>query len=162
MVVETSSEYYALIDKLRASDVPVYEFSEDGARALAAMSRYAEMRDRKVEEPPKISVDRAAAEAVVKRFEGRESEPDEMLSQIYMVIDKFQVVLAGVDYGGGFWPNDKLIGKYGWRRIAKYQYSTVSAKVRWEDGLKRFLVNRTEVMSDIFNAIKRRDIRSLI
>ena len=93
-----------------------------------------------------------------KRFEGRESEPDEMMSQIYQVIDRFQVSLVGADYGGGFWPNDKLIGKYGWRRIAKYQYSTVNAKVRWEDGLKRFLVNRTEVMSDIFNAIKRRDV----
>lgn len=94
----------------------------------------------------------------IKRFEGRESEPDEMLDQIYQTIDKFKVALAGVDYGGGFWPNDKLIGKYGWQRIAKYQYSTINAKVRWEDGLKRFLVNRTEVMSDIFNAIKRRDI----
>lgn len=73
MVVETSSEYYRLIDKLRASDVPVYEFSEDGARALAAMANYAEMRDRKREDPPKFAVDRAKAERIVKGFEGKDA-----------------------------------------------------------------------------------------
>jgi hypothetical protein len=30
--------------------------------------------------------------------------------------------------------------------------------VHWHDGLKRFLVHRTEVMSDVFNAIKRRNV----
>jgi hypothetical protein len=93
-----------------------------------------------------------------KRFEGRESEPATMIDLIKQEIDKWKPVLIGTDYGGGFWPNDKLISKYGWKRVAKYQYSTPNAKVKWEDGLKRFLVNRTEVMSDIFNAIKRRSV----
>ncbi len=30
--------------------------------------------------------------------------------------------------------------------------------MKWDDGLKRYLVNRTEVMSDIFNAIKKRSV----
>lgn len=93
-----------------------------------------------------------------KRFEGRESEPAIMIDLISQIIDHWNVQIVGADYGGGFWPNDALIRKFGWRRIAKYQYSTPNAKVRWEDGLKRFLVNRTEVMSDIFNAIKRRNV----
>jgi len=94
----------------------------------------------------------------INRFEGRESEPKIMIELVSREIERWKVQLAGCDYGGGFWPNDKLISKFGWQRIAKYQYSTPNAKVKWEDGLKRFLVNRTEVMSDIFNAIKRRNV----
>jgi hypothetical protein len=42
-------------------------------------------------------------------------------------------------------------------RIVKYQYSNPGQKVKWEEKLHRFLVHRTEVMTDIFTAIKRRD-----
>jgi len=73
VVVETFSEYYGLIDKLRASDLPVYEFAEDGARALAAMARYAELRDREREAPPELGVDHAAAEAIIGTCEGRDA-----------------------------------------------------------------------------------------
>jgi hypothetical protein len=93
-----------------------------------------------------------------RRFEGRDSDPNTQMEEIVRTIIKWNVKRVGVDYGGGFWPNDKLTNQFGMLRIAKYQYSTPSDKVRWEDGLKRFLVNRTEVMSDVFNAIKRRDV----
>jgi acyl-CoA synthetase (NDP forming) len=73
VVVETYSEFYGLIDKLRQSDLPVYEFAEDGARSLAAMARYADYRDRKLEAPPEVSVDRAAAEAVIEKHAGRDA-----------------------------------------------------------------------------------------
>jgi hypothetical protein len=94
----------------------------------------------------------------IHRFDGPESEPDVMLQLIMKEIEHWRVRRVGVDYGGGFWPNDRLLNKFGWERIAKYQYSTPNAKVKWDNGLKRFLVNRTEVMSDIFNAIKRRTV----
>ena len=73
VVVETFSEFYGLIDKLRQSDLPVYEFAEDGARALASMTRYAELRDREVEEPPELPVDRAAAGEILRRYEGQDA-----------------------------------------------------------------------------------------
>ena len=73
MVVETSSEYYRLIDRLRESEIPVYEFAEDGARSLAAMARYAELRDRDRAEPPPLKVDRAAAAAIVARHAGEDA-----------------------------------------------------------------------------------------
>jgi hypothetical protein len=93
-----------------------------------------------------------------RRFEGREIEPHAQMEEIIRLIIKWNVRRIGVDYGGGFWPNDKLTNQFGMMRVVKYQYSTPSEKVRWEDGLKRYLVNRTEVMSDVFNAIKRRDV----
>jgi hypothetical protein len=94
----------------------------------------------------------------IHRFEGRETEPQVQIEEIERKIQEFRVQLVGCDYGGGFWPNDELTRRFGWQRIIKYQYSTPATKVKWEDGLKRFLVHRTEVMSDIFNAIKRRDV----
>jgi acetyltransferase len=73
VVVETFEQNYALIDKLRASQLPVYEFAEDGARVLAEMNRYRELRDRPREEPPALAVDRAAAEKIVGKYAGSDT-----------------------------------------------------------------------------------------
>ncbi len=70
MVVETMDRWYGLIDNLRAGGVPVYEFPEDGARALGAMARYAALRDRPREEPPALDIDKAAAEKIIGGYEG--------------------------------------------------------------------------------------------
>jgi hypothetical protein len=94
----------------------------------------------------------------IHRFEGQELEPERQLDLIDDIIRNWKVNLVGVDYGGGFYMNDKLTRKFGQDRIMKYQYSQPSQKVRWEPMLKRFIVHRTEVMSDIFNAIKRRNV----
>jgi acetyltransferase len=70
-VIETSSEWYGLMDNLRAGGIPVYEFSEDGVRALAAMSRYAELRDRKKQKPPTLKVNKAKAEKILAPYQGK-------------------------------------------------------------------------------------------
>lgn len=94
----------------------------------------------------------------VHRFEGREAEPQVQIEEISRLINMFRVKLIGCDYGGGYWPNDELTRRFGFRRVPRYQYSQPSTKVIWQPGLNRFLVHRTEVMSDVFNAIKRRDV----
>jgi acetyltransferase len=73
IVVETYSEFYGLIDKLRESDLPVYEFAEDGSRALAAMADYAALRDRETVEPPSLEVDRQTVESIVSRRAGSDA-----------------------------------------------------------------------------------------
>jgi hypothetical protein len=93
----------------------------------------------------------------VHRFEGQEIEPQIQLDKIQRLIDSWNIKLIATDYGGGFYQNDVLTRRYGKDRILKYQYSQPSQKIKWEPGLKRFLVHRTEVMSDIFSAIKRSD-----
>lgn len=94
----------------------------------------------------------------IHRFEGQEIEPPIQLDLIEKLIRYWDVKLVGCDYGGGFDRNDSLARTFGKTRIVKYQYSQPGQKVKWEEGLQRFLVHRTEVMSDIFNAIKRRDV----
>lgn len=94
----------------------------------------------------------------IHRFEGQEIEPPVQLEIIEHLINAWSVKMVGVDYGGGFDRNDHLQRKFGQLRIPKYQYSQPGQKVRYDEGLKRFVVHRTEVMSDIFQAIKRRDV----
>lgn len=73
VVVETYSEFYGLIEKLRAADLPVYEFPEDGVRALAACARYGALRDRPREAPPELKVKQAVAEGVIARYRGKDA-----------------------------------------------------------------------------------------
>lgn len=92
------------------------------------------------------------------RFEGQETEPPVQLDMIEKILSGWNVSLSGVDYGGGFDRNDHLQRKFGRHKIVKYQYSTPGQKVKWDEGLHRYLVNRTEVMTDVFNAIKRQNV----
>lgn len=94
----------------------------------------------------------------IHRFEGQETEPPVQLEIIEKMIKAWNIDSVGVDYGGGFDRNDTLVRKFGTQRIWKYQYSNPGQKVKWEDKLRRFLVHRTEVMSDVFNAIKRKNV----
>lgn len=94
----------------------------------------------------------------IHRFEGAETEPAHQLEIIEKLIRYWNVSLIGVDYGGGFFPNDHLQRKFGKEKIVKYQYSQPAMKVKWAPELSHYLVHRTEVMSDIFSAIKRRNV----
>lgn len=95
------------------------------------------------------------------RFEGLESDPKEQIRILVKILREFNVSYIGVDYGGGFWPNDELVREFGAHKVKKYQWvGRVKKKIQYDAGLAvpRYLCHRTEVMSDIFNAIKRRDV----
>ncbi len=95
----------------------------------------------------------------VHRFTGEDTEPDRQLKKIEDILRTYNVRIVGVDYGGGHYPNDFLVRRFGKERIMKYQYvARLSAKVRWEAKLNRWMVHRTEVMSAVFNAIKRGNV----
>jgi len=90
------------------------------------------------------------------RFVGEDVDPPVQLEKICELIRYFNVRVVGTDYGGGFDRNDHLIRQFGPKRIWKYQYvARAQKKVEWDSRLGRFKAHRTEVMSDIFNAIKR-------
>ena len=90
------------------------------------------------------------------RFTGEDTDPTTQLAKIVELIDYFNVALVGSDYGGGFDRNDHLVRKIGPQRLHKFQYmARAKKKVEYDQKLGRWKVARTEVMSDIFNAIKR-------
>lgn len=95
------------------------------------------------------------------RFEGSESEPRKQLEIIRKLIVDFNVQRVGADYGGGHWPNDELTRDFGADKVKKYQWvGNVKKKIKFEAqmGVPRHLCHRTEIMSDIFNAIKRGNV----
>jgi len=96
----------------------------------------------------------------VHRFTGRELEPEYQLDTIRNIIARFNVVQVGCDYGGGFDRNKALIRSFGPGRVLKYQYNNQQrkGKIYYEDLMGRFMVHRSEVMSDIFAALRNRQI----
>jgi len=90
------------------------------------------------------------------RFTGREVEPPVQLEMIAKMLVEVNFSVAGTDYGVGYDRNDWLARQFGIDRIKKMQHvGRQKVKVKWEPGLSRFTLNRTEVLSDLFNAIKR-------
>ena len=93
------------------------------------------------------------------RFTGEDVSPEIQLEKIIATVHQFNVRRIGADYGGGQYGNDKLVRTFGRQRIMRYQYaSKARKKLEFKPQLQRFIASRTEVMSDIFNAIKRHRI----
>ena len=93
------------------------------------------------------------------RFTGDDLEPRAQLDKIIRLLVSVNFTLIGTDYGGGFDRNDFLMRNFSRNRLFKFQYAAqLRKKIRWDVDLGRYLVHRTEVMSDVFNAIKRRQI----
>jgi hypothetical protein len=95
----------------------------------------------------------------VHRFVGEDMDPAPQLKKIDEILSYFNVRLIGVDHGGGYHPNDHLVRKFGPKRLHKYQYqSRGKRKIFWNPHYRRWQITRTDVMSDLFNAIKRKQI----
>lgn len=92
----------------------------------------------------------------VKKYIGEEADPIVQLEDIKKLIISMGVEKVGCDWGFGHYQNDVLMREFGRQVVATYMYSAAQQrKVHLDVGLRRFIVNRTAVMSDMFNAIKR-------
>lgn len=95
----------------------------------------------------------------VERCTGELLEPKKQLEYIKELANRFNVKIIATDYGGGYDRNDDLMRWCGPKRLVKFQYmARCNKKVSWDPGLLRFKAHRTECMSDIFNALKRKVI----
>lgn len=91
-----------------------------------------------------------------KRFEGEEAEPENTLAAIEQLVNKYKIKLIGADYGGGFDRNDRLIRTFGIKRLARYQYVN-TRRIYFDNALHRFMVNRTEALMALINALNRKN-----
>lgn len=93
----------------------------------------------------------------IHRFTGPDLDPERQLDLISQMLAQLHVQIVGCDYGGGFWQNDTLMRRFGANKVMKYQYNPrQKKKVYWEPNLGRYMCHRSEIMSDIFTAFKRR------
>lgn len=95
-----------------------------------------------------------------KQFRGDEAEPTRQLEIIRELAARYQVTYIGADYGGGFFQNDYLVRNFGKAKVINFQYAASNTKLRYDEGLARFIVNRNAVMWDIINAINRSAARN--
>jgi hypothetical protein len=92
-----------------------------------------------------------------KRYEGAESDPVYAIKDILDTCRRFNVHLIGLDYGYGFMTNDTIMREWGADRAFKFEYVTSKMKAVWDATAYRYKLDRTEIMSDFFNALKRGD-----
>lgn len=90
----------------------------------------------------------------MKRLEAEDAEPDRQIEICLELVRRFNVVRVGVDYGGGFYMNNKLTTALGVAKVVQFQYGNLSDKIRYNSGLNRFIVNRTAVLMDFMTALK--------
>lgn len=94
------------------------------------------------------------------RFTGTELEFEVQMANIMATLRRYKVAIIGSDYGGGFHQNDRLTRELGPARVMKFQYAgRRNKKIEYNRDLRRFIVFRSEVMSDIMHAVKRGKIR---
>jgi len=95
-----------------------------------------------------------------KRFDGPLVDPERQLDEIERLVGVLNCQMIGADYGMGFYPNKRLINKYGPQFVQVFQYSArMPAKVAYSVKLHRCLVFRSPVMADVFHALKRGAIK---
>ncbi len=90
-----------------------------------------------------------------KRYEGIESDPEFVIDDALKLCRQFNVQLIGLDYGYGFGTNDRIIRNYGRDRAFKFEYVASNMKAVWDDVAGRYKIDRTEIMSDFYNTLKR-------
>ena len=94
------------------------------------------------------------------RFTGPLSDPVAQMDEIEMLIDKLRPKYVGTDFGFGFYQNKRLLSRYGMHRIFPFEYAPrLNMKLKYIRTLHRTIAFRTPLMSDLFNALKRRKVR---
>jgi hypothetical protein len=90
------------------------------------------------------------------RFSGEEADPHVQVNRIIDLGRAFNVALIGADYGFGFGMNHHLVRAFGANKVHTFQHmARINKRVVLDTKLLRWKIHRTEVMSAIFEAIKK-------
>lgn len=94
-----------------------------------------------------------------KRYYGEEAMPSACVKDIIRTCQAFGVKMIGVDWGHGWGVNEQVEDKFGKNRVIRFQYVGMQKERKKFDpiGIKMQL-NRTEVMTDYFDLLKRQQI----
>lgn len=96
--------------------------------------------------------------AYTHRFTGDELEQAKQVETVRQIADDYGCEKLVADYGGGMAHNDQLMRIMGPQRFFRVQYTDQKAALLWDTKLGRFLAKRTEVMTMVFEALKRKQI----
>lgn len=96
---------------------------------------------------------------LIKRYMGKEIDPDYVVKDIARICSTLGVVLCGVDWGHGWGVNNHLVRLIGPKRVVQYQYlPKLKQRLKWDPIGFRYHVLRNFMMSEIFFDIKQQFI----
>lgn len=91
----------------------------------------------------------------MKKFIGKEAEFSFIHRRIPELMKEWNCSHLAADYGMGEAPNSEIRSRIGFEKVIAFQHMrTQKEKVRWNPKMPAYTLNRTAVMTDIFNALK--------
>ncbi len=95
----------------------------------------------------------------VKKFTGRLSDAILQIEEMKRIIYMFRCGLIIADYGDGRTSNAMMVAEFGPQRFAElYEHGTAKNTIRWDAGKSHYIINRTQMMTDLMMEIKRKQI----
>lgn len=94
-----------------------------------------------------------------KKYTGKLSDAILQVNDMLRIIKKFDCTLTIADSGDGRTSNAMMVKVLGPQKFAEiYEHGTVKKKIRWDKDKGYYLINRTQVMTDIIMEIKRQEV----
>jgi len=95
-----------------------------------------------------------------KKYTGRMSEPIPQVKDMIRIINKFGINLTIADTGDGRTSNAMMVDALGAGRFAEiYEHGTMKQKIKWDGDKGHYIMNRTQMMTDVIMEIKRAKVR---
>lgn len=92
---------------------------------------------------------------LIKKYTGKEAEPDFVVADIARICQQLSVKLVGVDWGHGWGVNNQLIRRLGPKTVVQYQYlPKLKLRMRWDPAGFRYHLMRNFMMSELFFDLK--------
>lgn len=92
---------------------------------------------------------------LIKKYEGREVDPDFVVKDIARICGALGVRLIGVDWGHGWGVNNHLSRLYGGNKVVQFQYlPKLKHRMKWDPIGYRYHLQRNFMMSELFFDMK--------
>jgi intein/homing endonuclease len=97
---------------------------------------------------------------LVKKYMGRETDPDYVVKDIADICARLRVKLIGVDWGHGWGVNNLLVRRFGAQNVIQFQYlPKLKQRMKWDPTGFRYHLQRNFMMSEMFFDIKQGYVR---
>jgi len=95
----------------------------------------------------------------VRKYMGRMSDPLLQVEDMLRIIGGFKCSLGIADTGDGRTSNAMMVKALGAKRFAElYEHGTIKQKIKWDKDKGHYIINRTQMMTDLIMEIKRKQI----
>ena len=92
---------------------------------------------------------------LVKKYMGKEIDPDYIVKDIARISNALDIKLVGVDWGHGWGVNNHLVRLLGPKRVVQYQHlPKLKQKMKWDHVGFRYHLHRNFMMSELFFDMK--------